>query len=558
MAWRSYIAPDDDPNGNAGKRVWTDDNGNFSLSDPEAGNVKGPNQPDPTPTTRTPIPNTIEAGDLAFRIVQDAALNAYKKAQLAQQLAVEQGRITAEEAKTNATTAASAAAAQAQLLFEADKTNAAAQNAQNQFMINTGIKVSEDNNANRLAIINILKDLKGPRNAFVQQSVIHGLNAAGLSRAVDAISGRASLPGVQGDQAAPEPMTLQSFLDDTGAMLPGEIKMPTFSPIDRVAAPSINILSPAQLQEQASWKTAFFAQTGRAPTAVEINQQSNEMISREGSQAGRVTPTTLPGVDSLYTAPAAGAVPAAGVPPAAGDRPGDAAAAAARAAALAALTTKGPNIPANVAENTARITSMFDTRGGWGTADNPVSRFAASQGLAANGDTLPGFHREDRTYTGWDGKERTTTYVVPDSGGSSGGTPGDTTVSAHPDAQPSPGDLNTFLTGGDTTEQADTGGGTPDTGGDEQPAETLKRGSFNTKRGDVTGKGEMVIPAVIAAALRRMPNFPQGGPVLPTPATVPSPELPLALTSKERRSRLAQIALPPLKMPTPKPKARVA
>jgi hypothetical protein len=43
----------------------------------------------------------------------------------------------------------------------------------------------------------------GPATAFQQQAVLHGLNAAGLSNAVDAISGKYGLPTFGAPQAAP-------------------------------------------------------------------------------------------------------------------------------------------------------------------------------------------------------------------------------------------------------------------------------------------------------------------------------------------------------------------
>jgi len=69
--------------------------------------------------------------------------------------------------------------------------------------------------------LGLIASLRGPRDAFQQQKVIHGLNAEGLSNAVDAIAGRTSAPAFQALQAAPEPVTLESFSQQTGLPIPG-------------------------------------------------------------------------------------------------------------------------------------------------------------------------------------------------------------------------------------------------------------------------------------------------------------------------------------------------
>lgn len=54
----------------------------------------------------------------------------------------------------------------------------------------------------------------GPRNAFTQQAVMHGLNQQGLSKSVDAIAGKWAPPSFQAPQARPQPITLQTLADD--------------------------------------------------------------------------------------------------------------------------------------------------------------------------------------------------------------------------------------------------------------------------------------------------------------------------------------------------------
>jgi hypothetical protein len=74
---------------------------------------------------------------------------------------------------------------------------------------------------NTFRLANFVASLRGPRNAFTQQAVLHGLNSAGLSNAVDAISKGTNLPGFQADQGTPEPATPATFAEDTGLTVPG-------------------------------------------------------------------------------------------------------------------------------------------------------------------------------------------------------------------------------------------------------------------------------------------------------------------------------------------------
>lgn len=81
MAWRSYIAPPDDPNGNAGKLIWTDDQGHFQVG---GTNPEGPASPAPVtgglgpsaPATGSPT-GSVGASEAQY------ALNAWIAAQTA-------------------------------------------------------------------------------------------------------------------------------------------------------------------------------------------------------------------------------------------------------------------------------------------------------------------------------------------------------------------------------------------------------------------------------------------------------------------------------------------
>lgn len=68
-----------------------------------------------------------------------------------------------------------------------------------------------------LATLDLVSKLQGPRNAFSQQAVLHGLNATGLSRAVDAIAGRYGLPAFQAPRATPQTARLATLMADVQA-----------------------------------------------------------------------------------------------------------------------------------------------------------------------------------------------------------------------------------------------------------------------------------------------------------------------------------------------------
>ena len=162
----------------------------------------------------------------AARIVNqtDAQRADTTNATLGQRQSEAQGGLTLDAAKTNATLAAQAAAQHVQMVFNSESENA----------------------KNRLAVLGLVASLKGPRNAFVQQAVVNGLNKAGLSKAIDAAAGRIQLPGVQADQAIPQPMTLESFLEDNGLALPGEIKAPAQYDTQQITAPTLAPFTPVE------------------------------------------------------------------------------------------------------------------------------------------------------------------------------------------------------------------------------------------------------------------------------------------------------------------------
>lgn len=152
-----------------------------------------------------------------WALTKQAATDAYNTAQLSQARDLAQGKIDSDTALKNAELAASHAAQEVQMAFDTQKTNA----------------------DNRLKVLDLVSKLTGPRNAFIQQAVVNGLNKAGLSNAVDWISGKVAGPRTQGSQATPQPLTLDSFLADNGLTLPGEIKPPTLAPFQPIVAPRL-------------------------------------------------------------------------------------------------------------------------------------------------------------------------------------------------------------------------------------------------------------------------------------------------------------------------------
>lgn len=89
----------------------------------------------------------------------------------------------------------------------------AAEQAQ-QSRMNTALNAAQTAGNQGLQALQLQSSLRGPRNAFQQQAAMSGLNAQGLSRAVDAIAGRYSMPSFGGQQAPAEGATLGTMAQD--------------------------------------------------------------------------------------------------------------------------------------------------------------------------------------------------------------------------------------------------------------------------------------------------------------------------------------------------------
>lgn len=162
------------------------------------------------------------------------------------------------------------------------------------------------NATNRLAVMKLLGDLRGPRNAFQQQAVMHGLNAAGLSRAVDSLSGGAT-PSFQAPQAAPQPVTLQSFLDDTGAMLPGEIQPVAQPQVPGIPPAFLGAFTPGAPAPVAQMPGAFQAGGMSLQDAISQGRQRLASFGWNGSDADfinkvKTDPTLFTGNDPIRQA----------------------------------------------------------------------------------------------------------------------------------------------------------------------------------------------------------------------------------------------------------------
>ncbi len=92
-----------------------------------------------------------------------------------------------------------------------------------------------------LRSLSLVQNASGPRNAFTQQAVLHGLNAAGLSNAISAIQGGPRLPAYQAPQASIQANSLGQMLADTSGQNTGPqtINQPwTGQPAPAAPAPS--------------------------------------------------------------------------------------------------------------------------------------------------------------------------------------------------------------------------------------------------------------------------------------------------------------------------------
>lgn len=122
-----------------------------------------------------------------------------------------------------------------------------------------------------LGILNLTAGLRGPKDAFVQQNVLHGINSMGLSNAVDAVAGRISMPATQAPQATPEPVTMANFLTSvlggTGAV-PTAVSAQATPATQAVAAQPTQVTAPAAAgfqQATAPVTGAPLATTGPPP-----------------------------------------------------------------------------------------------------------------------------------------------------------------------------------------------------------------------------------------------------------------------------------------------------
>lgn len=67
----------------------------------------------------------------------------------------------------------------------------------------------------------LVASLRGPRNVYVQQAVLHAMNPQGISRGEAAIAGGPDFARFQAPGATPQPVTLETFAEDTGLPIPG-------------------------------------------------------------------------------------------------------------------------------------------------------------------------------------------------------------------------------------------------------------------------------------------------------------------------------------------------
>lgn len=136
-----------------------------------------------------------------------------------------------------------------------------------------------------LAAVSLEASLTGPRNAFAQQAVMNGLNANGITNAVDIVAGRAAGPGFQAPQATPEPISFATLAQDSKLATQG---LAGFTP-----------LAPAQAPPAAPAQSPTPAATVPATTAA-------------ATTPAQATATPQPAAVSQFIAPGAAQGPALG------------------------------------------------------------------------------------------------------------------------------------------------------------------------------------------------------------------------------------------------------
>jgi hypothetical protein len=88
-----------------------------------------------------------------------------------------------------------------------------------EFQQNLALQTQQMENSQANQMLQLAASLRGPRNAFQFAQVLGG-TPQGLSDVLSAVSGRYNLPGYQGGGAAPEAVSLQSFMGDVYAATP--------------------------------------------------------------------------------------------------------------------------------------------------------------------------------------------------------------------------------------------------------------------------------------------------------------------------------------------------
>lgn len=136
-----------------------------------------------------------------------------------------------------------------------------------------------------MSALEMTANLRGPRNAFQQQSLLHGLNASGISTAVDAVMGKYNLNKSGAPNAAPEAATIQTMIEDmkaagggTGVQNPAVARILAMGGYNTqgTTGTSMSGLDPSM------WDTL--------PTADSVNNQVESMPYNPGGKQATVSP----------------------------------------------------------------------------------------------------------------------------------------------------------------------------------------------------------------------------------------------------------------------------
>jgi hypothetical protein len=168
-----------------------------------------------------------------------------------------------------------------------------------------GVDTAERTARLGLDVANANAQLRGPRNAFQQQAFNYGVNAAGLSKAVDALKGAPGVTAFQAPGAPAERATLGTIADDIKASGPGTEGESAFDLMSRSARDNVNkpIGVGTSIALDVADRNAYNPNTPNIDRVTQIADQ--DLSNRQGDMYNRVAGFGDKQQDLAYNSPSA-------------------------------------------------------------------------------------------------------------------------------------------------------------------------------------------------------------------------------------------------------------